>query len=1026
MAVWGCVAESVDFNRDIRPILSEHCYRCHGPDRNARKAGLRLDVATEAEMVRKGRRAVHPGHPESSELVRRVGTADESEIMPPPEIGKPLTTAQKAVLARWIQEGAVYAPHWSLAPLHRPALPPETAATGASSHPVDLFIRARLVAEGSVPSKEADRAALLRRVTLDLTGLPPTPQETVAFVRSRDPEAYAKAVDRMLASPQFAERMTVHWLDLVRYADSIGYHGDVAFSVWPYRDYVLESFRRNLPFDQFTREQLAGDLLPNATPQQRVASGYNRLNRISTEGGAQDKEYLAKYASDRVRTTSTIWLGATIGCAECHDHKYDPYTTRDFYRFSAYFSDLKEKGFYDDGFSKNDWGPKELLTTRAQRRELDALDGRIRKLQAAMEAVPETRLQESMRRWEERVGVLDDAGLLEWRTLKPTSASTLHGAVLTIATNRTVSAGGPNPDRETYVVRFKPGPGPVTAIRLETLTDEAYAGNRVARSGTTFHITEVELTLEAGVGKGGRRLRVGSVTADFEGEGHPARAMADGDPRTSWAITVGHSREHQAVFRFPSPVLFGVDDTLVFTLRHDSDQAQTTVGKFRVSASAMELPGPEKWGMPESALKILRTPREERTEEQRRNLLKEFRKTAPETAELRAELSRLNERRLRLLGDIPTSLVTESVKPRVTRVLPRGNWMDESGEEVTPAVPRVFGVGESAGRATRLDLARWLTSDSNPVAARAFVNRVWRLFYGVGLSKTLEDLGSQGEWPTHPELLDWLAAEFVHPEFRCPGEEAPPHRWDMRHLVRVIVTSATYRQSSDPRPELESKDPYNRLLARQNRLRLDAEQVRDNALAISGLLVNQWGGPSVHPYQPRGYYSPLNFPKREYVESTGSGLYRRGLYTHWQRTFLHPSLAAFDAPAREECTVNRTPSNTPLQALVLLNDTTYVEAARVFAERLLREHRRERADRPVLASALMRAVGRTAEAAELAALERLLAAERVAYARVPEDARKLVSAGKAPVAADLDAVEWAAWTSVARAVLNLNETITRP
>jgi len=1037
-------AAPLDFNRDIRPILSENCFRCHGPDKNTRKAKLRLDVESEAKANLNGHRTIYPGKPESSELITRILSADPDTVMPPPRSEKSLTPAQKQTLQEWISQGAPYAGHWSFTRLSRPtppavappstsplpslASPPRTAASSSSANtwnPIDRFIQQRWASEQITGSPEADRATLIRRLSLDLTGIPPSPNEVRQFQSSRDPLAYERLVDRLITSPRFAERLTAHWLDLVRYADSIGYHGDVTYSVWPYRDYVLKAFHQNMPFDQFTREQIAGDLLPNASPLQQTASTYNRLNRISTEGGAQDKEYLAKYAADRVRTTSTIWLGATMGCAECHDHKYDPYTTRDFYQFAAFFADLKEKGFYDDGFSKNDWGPKILLPSPSQQRQLKALDRQILSLQSQIDASPDAHLAAPRLAWESRVKVLDDASQLEWRTQKPSHVSTDHGADLTVGTNRAVTASGPNPDRESYHIRFQPGPGRWTGLRLETLTDEVFPGNRIARSGTSFHITEVELALQDSQSSTPKRLAFQHVLADHEGDGFPPRAMIDGQSTTSWSITTGHSREHQAAFWLPNPILTTADTTLIVTLHHNSIYPQTTVGKFRLSLSALESPTHDKSGLPDDVLKALRAPLSERSEAQIKLVTQLYREVAPELASLRSRLESLKYQRSLLVGQIPSTLVSEATAPRPMRVLPRGNWMDDSGDPLTPAVPHFLPqLTKSSDRPSRLDLANWFTSDSNPLAARAFVNRLWRIFFGTGLSKTLEDLGSQGEWPSHPELLDWLASEFVTPSTSIPASSTLTHRWDVKHLVRLIVTSQTYRQTSTPRPGLDEKDPYNRLLARQNKLRLDAEIIRDNALAISGLLHESFGGPSAHPYQPRGYFAALNFPKREYVESRGPSLYRRGLYSHWQRTFLHPSLSAFDAPAREECTVNRTPSNTPLQALVLLNDTTYVEAARALAHQILRS--KPRSPSHGVESAFWRTLGRAPSPEETSTLIQLLQSQELFFTQNPDAATDLIALGESKSPPHLNPITLASWTAVTRTLLNLHETITRP
>lgn len=1002
-----------EFNRDIRPILSDKCFACHGFDRAARKADLRLDVEASATASREGRTPIVPGRPGQSEVIRRIQSTDPEEVMPPPRTGKVLSVEERRLIEGWIASGGRYEEHWSYGPVRRPGVPtlssggaPEIAAGMPAPGPVDAFIDPRLAAVGLLPAGEADRRTLVRRLSFDLHGMPPDPEDVEAFAGSTDPRAYERLVEKFLASPRHAERMTVTWLDLVRYADSIGFHGDCTLSVWPYRDWVLRAFRENMPFDRFTREQLAGDLVPGAGMRERVASGFNRLNRMSTEGGAQDREYLAKYAADRVRTVGSVWMGTTMGCAECHDHKYDPFTMRDFYSMAAFFADLKEKGFYERGFSENDWGPKVLLPSPAQEARLAALTAEIGVIESAMAPSNPADFAGARLAWEEEVMAADRATNLAWRPVPPVGLSSVHGATFTVEKEHWVVVGGANPDREVYSVEVRVPPGRVTAVRVETGSDEQFSGNRIARGGTTFVLTEVV----AGVREEGgvRRLAVAHAAANLDGDGFPAVATIDGDAATGWAITSGHSRECQIVFHLAEPWVAGTNAVMTLELRHESVHRRCTIGKFRVSVTGRERPLQDRLTLPENALNAIRKPSQERTEDERRVIEQTWRRVDPVFEEARRRMARLKAERSILLARVPSTLVSESGPPRVIRVLPRGNWMDERGAVVEPAIPASLGRLDTAGRrATRLDLAGWLTSPSNPLTSRVVVNRLWRQFFGVGLSRTLDDAGSQGEWPTHPELLDWLASELLAPAWVAGEAEAgrPPGRWDLRHVIRLIVNSAAYRRSSVPPAGMLERDPSNRWLGRQNRFRVDAEFVRDTALAVSGLLVEQWGGPSVRPFQPDGYWVPLNFPKREYVTDAGANLHRRGLYTHWQRTFLHPSLVAFDAPSREECTANRVVSNTPLQALVLLNDPNFYEAALALAGRALREGGATTEER--LRWIWMRVLGRPPGADELAVLRELHEAE-----------------SGSPPAGRSDA-PWGAWVAVSRAVLNLHETITR-
>jgi len=750
---------SVDFNRNIRPILSEACYQCHGPDRNKRKADLRLDQRDGLFRVADGTAIVMPGKPDESELFERISSDDPDLRMPPPKSGGRLSPVQVELIRRWIAEGAKWKGHWAYLAPTRPAVP-IAADPRAGASAIDRFIRAGLSAPGLEPSPEADPRTLARRLSFDLIGLPPAPAEVDAFVNDTRPDAYERLVDRLLGSPHFGERMAIFWLDLVRFADTTGYHGDNHVDLYLFRDYVIRSFNANKPLDRFTIEQLAGDLVARPTEETRIASGYNRLLQTTQEGGAQAKEYMAKYSADRVRNVSTVWLGATMGCAECHDHKYDPFTTREFYGLAAFFADVKETA----------------------------------------------------------VGVQE-----------PT--------------------------------RF-PAPGQAEQLR----------------------VIEVELAVL------------------------------------------------KALKRYTDTQLRG--------------------------AAALE------------------------------------------------------KQRRALLAQIPSSLVTTSVEPRTIRVLPRGNWMNETGPVVLPELPACLPpLSIKDRRATRLDLALWLVAGDNPLVARVLVNRLWALVFGQGLVATADDFGSQGAWPTHPELLDWLASEFVE------------GGWNCKAMLKQMVMSETYRQSSSPTEAQRKKDPANRWLARQNRFRLDAELVRDSALASSGLLCDQIGGPSVKPYQPPGYWIFLNFPKRDYIADKGENQYRRGLYTYWQRTFLHPSLLAFDASTREECVVQRPRSNTPLQALILLNDPTYVEAARVLAARVLREGGADPLSR--LDRAFRLVLSRPARPEEVPILLSLLASHHDRYTLEPAAARTLLAVGESPLSVDIDLAELAAWTSVARVLLNLHETFTR-
>jgi hypothetical protein len=1028
-------------------------------------AGMRLDIREEAiRPTRSSRIPIVPGDPDKSEIIERI-LADGAKIMPPAYAHKALTQKQKETIRRWVSEGAVYEGHWAYQPLQRSAVP-EVGDGLLAKNPIDNFIQSRLKQESLTASKEADKRTLLRRVRLDLTGLPPTPEEMTAFLSDSSADAYEKVVDRLLASPRYAEQRTMHWLDAVRYADTCGFHGDNPLPAWPYRDYVLRSFLNNKPFNEFTREQIAGDLLANATVEQRVASAYNRLNRTSAEGGLQPKEYIAKYGADRVRTLSAVWLGSTLGCAECHDHKFDPFLTKDFYSMKAFFADVQETGLVPDRGSKA-WGALLALPSEEQKRALAEVDAKLAAAKARLNEEA-AKLMASEKQWEENLKRRWQASELAWTWQQPVAARALHGARLTIYNQEPIEsnyylsgslktdkkpgeglvvASGPSPDNETYVITLKPGTGTWNQLGIDVVQDESLPGARYARGADRFLLSEVEAEVVE-PGEAGRRIQFSLATVNdappevpssTTDPSMPPLAAIDGDMKTAWGVRFGEARDPFLAIRFAEPVRTSAKSSLIITLRHESELRKAVIGRVRLAlasdpfawppiaeaskrARSNDSGGVQTWasGLPEDVMKALRRPAEDRDDKEQTALSDYFIWSSPVLAADNIEVQRRETERGLLEVAIPHVVTTVSVDPGVTRILPRANWMDDSQPIVEPAIPRFLGELDTKGeRATRLDLANWLVSRNNPLTARAFVNRTWREFFGTGLSKTLDDLGSQGEWPIHPELLDWLASEFMHPEF----DASSARDWDVKHIIRLIVTSHTYRQSSMPDPASSDKDPENRLLAHQNRYRVDAENVRDIALQVSGLVAQKFGGPSVDPAEPPGYLAALNFPKREYSASHGEDLYRRGLYTTWQRTYLHPSLMNFDAPTREECAVNRSVSNTPLQALDLLNDPIYVEAARVFAQNAIKDG--GKTFDAQLDWIFSRALNRRPNQEERSILEGLFERDLKRFTADPSSAHDLVSEGEAPLANNQSPPLLAAMTMVTRAVLNLHEVDTR-
>lgn len=1021
-AIWAqktetpSLPDTIEFNRDIRPILSENCFQCHGPDKNKREADLRLDTQ-EGLLSKSGEQGtVVPGKPVESELYHRVTSTDPDQLMPPAKSGKALKPLEIELLKRWIEQGGQFEGHWAFLPIRAETIP--SAADSLVSLRIENMIFDKYIQHQLIPSGNTDNITLLRRLHFDLIGLPPSEQEVAAFLEdvSKDTltNVIEKKVDQLLASPHFGERLAMWWLDLVRYADTVGYHGDQEMSVSPYRQYVIESFNANKKFDQFTIEQLAGDLLPNATREQRIASGYNRLGMMSAEGGVQPKEYLAKYIAERVRNATGTWMGITLGCAECHDHKFDPLTTKDFYRFEAFFADIKEQGLYSGAHETGVWGPSIKVPTPDQEAELARIGSQLIGLQADLDtSTPELTIAQS--EWEK--------GQVSWTALHADTMASDGGATLIMKDDGSVLVSGTNPATDSYSFVIKSLPIGVTAFRLEALPDDSLPNKGPGRAGNgNFVLSEFTATVKSSNGDE-RPVKFQNASADYEQVGaagdNPYKKWAieaaiDGDAHGKtwgWAVMEKAGQPHVAIFETAENLTLEAETTLTLRLMQNLDHGQHTLGRFRLSVTTTPRPVRVTDTPPPNIASILAIPSTERTDTQNTEVATYYRTISPLLESTRQQLATLQKARKDLEAMIPVTLTTEIVEPRMVRVLPRGNWMDDTGEIVTPAYPEVLRTStDTDRRLTRLDLAKWIVSRQNPLTARAITNRLWKLYFGAGLSRKLDDLGAQGEWPSHPEVLDLLAHRFMDTG------------WDLKRIIKIIVMTRIYRQSSRPTPAQLEADPYNRWLARQGRFRLDAELVRDNALTVSGLLVTTVGGKSVRPYQPPGYWAYLNFPQREWQNSSGNDLYRRGVYTHWQRQYLHPSLLAFDAPNREECTADRPRSNTPLQSLVLLNDPTYVEAARAFAELILRH---PGTDEQRLDYAFRRALSRPIKLRETVILQELLQEHLSEYGTDQSAAKELLSVGARPIPEDIPLSTLAAWTSVARTILNLHEVITR-
>lgn len=961
--------KNISFNRDIRPILSDNCYFCHGPDEENNKAGLRLDLREEALIFD----TIIPGDAENSEMIIRINADAPSGLMPPPNSHKKLTQAQKQLLAQWINEGAAYEDHWSYEPVKRPDYPS-----------IDDVVTNELKNHNLSLSPTADKKTLLRRVYLDVAGLPPTSEEAKAFLSDTSSDAYEKLIDRLLASPHYGENMAVYWLDAVRYADTVGYHGDQERDASPYRDYVIHAFNTNKPFDQFTIEQIAGDLLPNATIEQRVAASYNRLNQLSREGGIQDKEYLKKYQSERVRTTSTAWMGSTLACAECHDHKFDPFTAKDFYTFAAFFSDILEKGAWTGNGSYQTGNIKPLLKEDTVA-DNAGFGPAIRVPNTTFISNPVPLEQELSARYQALHAPTPkvEAEFEQWLQLR----ADLQAADTPAAFKLTIQEAENASD---VVIPSSKQVG--HRLRFQYQAEKDLWDNR-RHFGILLSFSDQELFVGWG----------GAIDPPIKGVPVLRRALqvVSDKPKT---LTLDLSK------------LPGVDPAKLRRIqwaikqKPDSDERWIKISNAELDSNLYLTPsGDLSKQHIESLNTYLDQPADLKAREDLKRVYYHNYTRQPDKLILR-EHHRALEKHLR---DERLTPATISAEPREVRVLPRGNWMDESGEVVAPATPHFLPglrASDDQKRLTRLDLAKWLVAPENPLTARTFINRLWAQYFAIALSSAPEDLGLQGEFPVHAELLDWLAAEFVD------------SGWDIKYLTKLIVLSDVYRQTSRATPELKELDPYNRLLARQSPRRLPAESIRDFALTASDLLVRRIGGASTKPYQPDGYYQHLNFPIRVYTPDNNENQYRRGVYTHWQRTFLHPMLMTFDAPGRDECTVSRPLSTTPLQALALLNDPSFVEAAKAMADKHLLV---ELTDEHRLQNIFERALVRSPSQEESKALLSFLQRERTRFNETPKQAKQFLDIGMYQTQSGADTIELAAWASVCRAVLNLNESITR-
>ena len=1031
-AGFGASAEKLEFNRDIRPILSENCLSCHGQDAHRREAKLRLDDRESVTRDRDGYAVIVPGKPADSELLLRLASEDPDEKMPPQDSNKHVTPEQIALIRRWVAEGAVYQKHWAFEP-PRQAPPPAVRGATWPRHALDRFVLARLEREGLAPSAVAAPETWLRRASFDLTGLPPTPAELDAFtadVAARGEPACDAAVERLLASPHFGERQAIDWLDAARYADTHGFNNDSARTMWRWRDWVIGAFNANLPYDRFITEQLAGDLLPKPTLEQRIATGFGRNHVINSEGGIIEEEYRVEYVADRVRTMSTAWLGLTMECSRCHDHKFDPVTQRDYYRLFAFFNNVPEQG--EDGRVANAVPmipaptPDQAAVLAGQERQLAALDARLRRAGESWRWQPEdrARVEALIARAAPRTEVVPSVPLLEpemstegapkaeWRINPEKPAPKIATAKLDFAGKEGITLAlwlNPDADNPSDVALLS------SVDHLGSPADALYGNGREVRlidGEIELRLTDRFPAYSITVRTVGANIRAGEwrhVAATYAGgkRAGSVRLFVDG---AESAVRV----YHEGVSKEPSSkrdLLVGADNAKD-GMRWRGAFAEMISYPRALDGAAIHA----RFSLRALSQALDHATGDALTARERAWLRDAVLADDPATAETAAQRAELWQEHLALRRSLPSAMVMEELsQPRPAFVLNRGRY-DAPGEPVDAGVPEALLAPWPAGAPrSRLGLARWLTQPNHPLVARVVVNRFWAQLFGTGLVKTLEDFGSQGEWPSHPELLDWLARDFVD------------GGWDVKRLLKTLVLSATYRQGSAVAPELQARDPENRLLARGPRVRLPAELIRDQALAVSGLLAPRLGGPSVYPYQPEKLYEGIvvgaDYPGTRWGKSTGEDLHRRSLYTFWKRTIPHPAMTGFDAPDREFCTVRRSRTNTPLQALTLWNEPGYLEAARQLGTRMLREGGAE--DDARVAFAFRLATGRRPVAAETRVLARALGRLRADFLAHGNDAYAFVKVGESALDATLPPAELAAATAVANMILSLDETITK-
>ena len=1014
-------AKEINFSKDILPLLSNNCFECHGPDQAKRKAGLRLDKAEGAKAkLESGSIGLVPGNISESEIYHRIMSNDPEEVMPPADSGKKLTDEEMGRIKDWIKSGGEWGKHWSFEKPVKSIVPDITNNEWKPENPIDRFVHSRLGKEGMAPEKEATKETLIRRVTFDLTGLPPTVGEIDHFLSDSSGNAYEKLVDKILKSPRYGEQMARIWLDSARYADTHGLHLDNERSVWPYRDWVIDSFNNNQPFDQFTIEQLAGDLLPEPSIEQKVATGFNRCNVTTGEGGSIDAEYYVRYAVERVETTSTVWLGLTAGCANCHDHKFDPLSQKEFYQLFSYFYSLTEKAM--DG-NKLLPPPSMKAPSKIQRAEIAFLKDKISEAQNQIPKITKTITYEDPHAGKE-LKTLDSTTELVWiEDSIPAKAKPLGNEGDKSWKFVKKSDGHPVLSGETSSTRtatglsqhfFEGANPPLIIAEGDVLFAHVYLDSKNPPETIQLQFRTNDWNHRAfwGANKGysieGKTDHTNFPMGELPEKGKWVRLEV---PAKTVGLSPGSKVDGWAFTQFGGTVYWDKSGIVTRKLSEKQLASFSLWEQYQLRGNSSSLP--------KEIQEALKVKPEQRTEEQRDRLMTHyFLKVNPETkSEFEPTIRRETEAKGRLTAiekSIPSTLIMEDLKePRQAYILERGEYTQQ-GEKVSPNVPEWIASPNKDAPPNRLGLAQWLVSPEQPLTSRVTVNRFWQQLFGTGLVKTSEDFGVQGEQPSHPELLDWVAVDFME------------SGWDVKRLIKMMVMSSTYRQSSKADPEKFKKDPENRILARGPRFRLDAESIRDQALAVSGLLGNRIGGKSVKPYQPAGLWKPVGFGGSNtsvFKQDKGESLYRRSMYTFWKRTSHPPSMAIFDAPNRETCTVRRERTNTPLQALVLMNDVQFFESARKFGERVMKEGGNGNEER--IRFIYRTALGRLPSESEKSSILNLYNEHLKDFSNSKDTVSEILSSGESPVDESLNASELASWTMITHLILNLSETVTK-